>query len=148
MLLREIILLIHILAACLWVGGMLFMVFVLAPYARKLPNKNEAFLTIGKRFSLFGTFLALPILLITGIFNLNYDLGSFKDIFKFQTDLEKTGFIKFHLFFVILLIALAHDLYFGKRPEKYSTIARVIALLNLLLSIVMIFLGIRIRFGY
>ncbi len=31
---KELVLTIHILTATLWIGGMLFMVFVLSPYVR------------------------------------------------------------------------------------------------------------------
>jgi hypothetical protein len=67
LLMNVLILFIHITFACLWVGGMLFMVFVSSPYIRRIPFKDEAFQNIGKRFSNIGTLIGLPTLFITGL---------------------------------------------------------------------------------
>ncbi|MGC8852912.1 MAG: hypothetical protein ACP5P0_04840 [Hydrogenobacter sp.] len=75
---REVMLFLHVVLAMLWVGGMLFLVLVLAPFIRKLPIRDQAFQEVGRRFSFYGTLLALLGLLITGLFNVHYILGFFQ----------------------------------------------------------------------
>jgi len=68
---KELCLTLHILLATLWVGGMLFMVIVLIPYIRKLPDNIHIIKSVGIRYSVAGTFIGLPLLFITGLCNMN-----------------------------------------------------------------------------
>ena len=66
---------VHVLAAALWVGGMLFLALVVVPATRGLgllPDRREAlFLAIGRRFRLIG-WGCLAVLVVTGALNLWY----------------------------------------------------------------------------
>jgi putative copper export protein len=44
---KELAFFLHVLFACIWVGGMLALVFVVAPVLRGLKNREELFLTLG-----------------------------------------------------------------------------------------------------
>ncbi|WP_028951070.1 CopD family protein [Sulfurihydrogenibium subterraneum] len=147
---KEIILTIHILLATLWIGGMLFMVFVLSPYVRSLPNSVEAFQKVGKRFSLIGTFIGLPALLITGIGNM-HNLGiTFSDLLHRTSPYASTLHDKVHLFLLTFILALIHDLYLGPRShlnEKFRIATRIIGVINLIIGILIVFLAAKLRFG-
>jgi len=62
---KELILTIHIIIASFWIGGMLFMVLVLSPYIRKLPESVKAYQEVGRRYSRIGTVIGLPLLLLS-----------------------------------------------------------------------------------
>ncbi|MEJ5172571.1 MAG: CopD family protein [Hydrogenothermaceae bacterium] len=147
---REIVLTLHILAAMIWVGGMLFMVIVLSPYVRKLPNSVELFQKVGKRFSIVGTFMGLPILFITGVGNM-HSLGvSFSDLLHRTSQYASLLHDKIHLFMLTFLIAIFHDLYFGPRSDKndkYRKITRFLGVINLFIGLVIVYITSKLRFG-
>lgn len=147
---KELILTVHILAATLWIGGMLFMVFVLSPYVRSLPNATEAFQKVGKRFSLVGTFIGLPVLFITGLLNMQNIGVSFFDLINRTSTYASTLHDKLHLFILTLILALVHDLYLGPSShlnEKFRVLTRVVGLVNLIIGIFIVFLAAKLRFG-
>jgi putative copper export protein len=149
MVLRDIMLFLHIVLASLWVGGMLFLVLVLAPFVRKLPTKNQVFQEVGRRFSFYGTLIALLGLFITGLFNVHYTLG-FSNIFNFSNPYTLTLWHKIGLFILIVVISLLHDLYFGKKAlEKvfHRWMARLLGFVNLLLSLAVVYFAVLLRFG-
>ena len=148
-LMRELMLFLHVILAMLWVGGMLFLVLVLAPFIRKLPIRDQAFQEVGRRFSFYGTLLALLGLFITGLFNVHYILG-FSNIFNFSNPYTLTLWHKIALFVLIVIVSLVHDLYFGKRAVESSFhrgMARFLGLLNLILSLAVVYFAVRLRFG-
>lgn len=147
---REIILTIHIITAMLWVGGMLFMVVVLSPYVRKLPNSVELFQKVGKRFSITGTFIGLPILFITGIGNMHYLGISFSDFLYQSSSYVATLHNKIHLFILSVILAILHDIYLGPKSgssETYRKLTRLIGILNLTIGIFIVYLAAKLRFG-
>ncbi len=149
---KELILVIHILVASFWIGGMLFMAIVLSPYIRKLPIGTEAFQEVGKRYSFWGTVIGLPILFITGVLNAIY-IGGVDSIQTFITGSYpyiKTLKFKIMLFFITVLIAVTHDFYFGVRAHlsrRYKKITRILGITNLIIGIIIIYLAVKLRFG-
>ncbi|RMH09300.1 MAG: hypothetical protein D6699_00165 [Aquificota bacterium] len=146
---KEVVLFIHIVLACLWVGGMLFLVFVLAPYVRRLPFRDQAFQEVGRRFSLYGTLGALSLLFITGMLNFHHVVG-ISSLFEFQSAYVRTFWHKLVIFLFVVIVSLAHDLYFGKRSVGSSfhrSMARFLGFLNLFLSLLIIYLAVKLRFG-
>ncbi len=128
---------------------MLALVFVVAPVLRGLKNKEELFLALGKRLSFYGTFLSLGGLFVTGLINIYYLLG-FSQLFDFSNPYTKTLWHKFSAFLGVVGVSLAHDLYFGKRAyEKRFNLymARILGFLNLFLSLWVVFLAAKLRFG-
>ncbi|MGB9873412.1 MAG: hypothetical protein ACPLRS_00395 [Hydrogenobacter sp.] len=139
----------HIVLAMLWVGGMLFLVLVLAPFIRKLPIRDQAFQEVGRRFSFYGTLLALLGLLITGLFNVHYILG-FSNIFNFSNPYTLTLWHKIGLFVLIVIVSLVHDLYFGKKALEstfHRWMARFLGFVNLILSLAVVYFAVLLRFG-
>jgi len=102
----------------------------------------ELFLWSGwERFSLYGTMITLTLLFITGSVVAHLLHGGFT---------TRTLKEKLFLFFVIVVISLLHDLWAGKKAfysEKHRKIARWLGILNLVLSLVIVHLGVRIRLG-
>ncbi|RMH05163.1 MAG: hypothetical protein D6699_03670 [Aquificota bacterium] len=146
---KEVVLFIHIVLACLWVGGMLFLVFVFAPYIRRLPFRDQAFQEVGKRFSFYGTLLALSLLFITGMLNFHHVVG-ISNLFEFQSVYVKTFWQKLGFFILVVIVSLVHDLYFGKRSvgsDFHRFMARLLGFLNLFLSLFIIYLAVKLRFG-
>ncbi len=147
-----IVLTIHILVASFWIGGMLFMVLALSPYVRKLPEdlSVRSYQEVGKRYSLWGTVLGLPILFLTGLYNMHVMGVSFHDLFNFSNDYASTLHHKIHLFLLTVLLAAIHDFYIGPRShinKKFRISARIIGVLNLILGISIIFLAAKLRYG-
>ncbi len=137
---KELIVLIHVVAASFWVGGMLFLSLVIAPFLKDKPYREDFFGSAVQRFSFYGTFISLGLLLLTGIGITLYIQGGFR----------RTIFEKLFLFIVILIISLYHDLWAGPRAlrsEGYRKVARYLGIANLLLSLIMVYMGVRIRMG-
>ncbi|WP_448583738.1 hypothetical protein [Thermocrinis sp.] len=147
--LKELALFLHVLFACIWVGGMLALVLVAAPVLKSLKNREEIFLSLGKRLSFYGTFLSLVGLFITGLINIHYMIG-FSQLIDFSNPYVRTLLHKLLAFGVVVILSLSHDLYFGKRAyEKRLNlyIARLLGFLNLIFSLLIVFFAIKLRFG-
>ena len=149
---KEICLFVHIVFASLWLGGMLFMAIVLAPFVRNLPNSVEIFKKVGIRYSVVGTFIGLPILFITGICNIN-NLGySFFEVFKANHSNLYLFTLKhkIYLFFLTFILAVIHDIFLGLRSDKsdkYRKGARIIGIINLFIALIIVYLASELRFG-
>lgn len=138
---KELFLFLHVVLATFWVGGMLFLSLVVAPYLKDKPQiRNEAFQEVGKRFSLYGTFLSLFLLFITGLVNAYLLHGGFR----------RSIYEKLFLFFIVVIISLLHDLWSGKKAlysERHRNIAKWLGIINLVLSLALVYMGVRIRLG-
>ena len=144
------VLFIHITFACLWVGGMLFMVFVSSPYIRKTPFKDEAFQNIGKRFSNIGTLIGLPALFITGLLNMHFLSIPYSAIIHPVSIYQKTLQMKIHTFFLVVIVSMLHDFYFSPKARnsvRYAKISRALGILNLVLSLGIVFLASALRYN-
>ncbi len=149
---RLFILWVHVLAAVVWVGGMVFIGVVVAPYARKLPaeQRRELFEQLGRRFSTIG-WGCIAILLVTGVGNL---IGRGME---WSPAFARTLGAKLLLVGLMVLLAAFHDFILGPRsatlaadPTKASEAeaARVraswIGRINLVLALIVILLGLRL----
>ncbi|WP_457642273.1 CopD family protein [Persephonella sp.] len=148
----TIILAIHILVASFWIGGMLFMVLALSPYVRKLPEdlSVKSYQEVGKRYSLWGTVIGLPILFLTGLYNMNVMGVSYIELSNFSNSYAATLHHKIHLFLLTVILAVIHDFYIGPRSHinrKFRISARIIGVINLILGILIIFLAAKLRYG-
>lgn len=148
---------IHILSAMMWIGGILFMVFVIVPILRKLEVKSQAAVfvhKVGVQFRLVG-WIALVLLLITGILNLGFRGYHWADFF--DGNLFKGSFghdlaVKLACVTLIYIISAIHDFYIGpkatelwqQKPDdpqvkKLRKQAGLIGRLNLILGLVVVF---------
>ncbi len=147
---KELVMTVHILAASLWVGGMLFMVLVLSPYVKKLPDYVTHFQEVGKRYSIWGTVISLSILFLTGLYNMNIMGAPFPKVFSMDTSYAYTLSHKLYLFFTTVIVAVVHDYLLGLRAhksEKLRILSAVAGVINLLLGIAIIYLAVKLRFG-
>lgn len=143
---------VHLIVASFWIGGMLFMVLALSPYVRKLPEdiSVKAYQEVGKRYSFWGTIIGLPVLFITGVFNMKTMGVSLNDLLNFSNSYASTLHHKIHLFILTVVLAVLHDFYVGPRShinEKFKMAARIIGIINLLLGISIIYLAAKLRMG-
>ncbi|HIP43619.1 MAG TPA: DUF4149 domain-containing protein [Aquifex aeolicus] len=138
---KEFFLFLHVVLATFWVGGMIFLSLVVVPYLRKKTEvRDEAFQEVGKRFSLYGTFISLFLLLITGLVNTYLLHGGFR----------KSIYEKLFLFFIVVVISLAHDFWAGKKAlysEYHRKWAKWLGIANLIISLMLVYMGVRIRLG-
>lgn len=149
----------HILCASLWVGGMLFLVLVLLPAIKNHPERRLLLNNVGVKFRFVG-WIALVLLLLTGLYNMHYRGVSFGSLFN--SPYNKLFAIKLILFTIVLIISAFHDFYIGPRSiklmensdnkdkdaKKYVKTARIVGELNLLLALIAVALGVIIVRGW
>lgn len=157
----------HILGVAIWLGGLLFVSFVVLPILRHrqiAPLRSTILLTLGLRMRILG-WITLFVLFVTGITNLLTRGYTLQDVFSAIFWSSQFGSIlqwKLILFFITIGATALHDLYYGPKsaqlaallPENHpdririrrlsSWLGRFIALLGLALS----FLGILLSRGY
>lgn len=110
----------HILAAATWIGGMLFLAFVVIPVTRQPEYRGAAAGLIeqtGKRFRWIG-WICLGVLLLSGLFNLAYRGYHWADLWTGRLWRGPFGHalgIKLFLVALILLSSALHDFIIGPR---------------------------------
>ena len=110
---------IHILAATVWVGGMLFLVLVVVPWLRKGGRTNAAIFLreTGERFRNVG-WVCFLVVLVTGSFNLwvrGVRFSSFGNAEWLGSSFGKTVIAKLSVFALVLAISAVHDFVAGPR---------------------------------
>ncbi|WP_457554545.1 DUF4149 domain-containing protein [Candidatus Pyrohabitans sp.] len=141
---------VHLLAAMLWLGGMLFLIFVLVPALRGESGELRGRLvdTVGLRFRTVG-WICLLLLLLTGSANIllrGYSLTGTLLIAKLA------------LFGVILVLSFIHDFVIGPRAtramasgsedaEKLRRLSAIIGIINTLLALAVVALAIKLVRG-
>ncbi len=121
--LDTLVLWIHILAAISWVGGMIFVAFILGPYVRRAVPPAERILlmaAVGKRFSVLG-WSAIFTLVCTGIYNALRFLGSWNALF--DTTFGHLLLVKIALVGVMIGLSIAHDFFLGPRQRDLGRLA-------------------------
>lgn len=150
---------VHVLAAVVWVGGMLFLGLVAAPVLRKvepLSLRSQIFLTVGRRFRVVG-WICIVLLVATGITNLAIlQINPFRNIsFLLASPFGHALLAKLVLVLGVILLSALHDFVWGPRAfaggpgdaqsERYRRRAIAVARLNSLLVLVIVFLGVNLR---
>ncbi|MEB2285242.1 MAG: hypothetical protein B6D46_07450 [Polyangiaceae bacterium UTPRO1] len=113
---------IHILAATVWVGGMLFLVLVVVPWLRRGPNADAAvFLReTGERFRDVG-WACFLLLLVTGTFNLwirGVRPADFGRAEWLHSSFGETVLVKLAAFLLVLVVSAVHDFILGPRATR------------------------------
>lgn len=113
---------VHILAATVWIGGMLFLVLVVVPWLRKGGRTDAAvFLReTGERFRNVG-WVCFGLLLVTGTFNLwvrGVRLSDFVRTEWLESPFGKTVLVKLGAFLVVLAVSALHDFVVGPRATR------------------------------
>ena len=143
---HQIMLIIHLLAATIWVGGHLILLLRYAPKTIKSKSLNEINL-FRKNFEPIGI-PSLLLLLITGIIMAyDYDV-SVNKWFSFESSIEKIVSLKLILFFCTILFAFtAVKFLFPKLQNKHSYIVLIFIFLVTSIAVTMLILGSLIRIG-
>ncbi|MCS6925356.1 MAG: DUF4149 domain-containing protein [Candidatus Binatia bacterium] len=152
----------HILAAVVWVGGMVFLAAVLVPLSRTLVPREVATLLIqqtGVRFRWIG-WACLVLLLLSGVFNLTYR-GFDWTWSAWQSPFGQVLTVKLLLVAGILCLSVLHDFVIGPRATALGQTspasphalqlrrqASWLGRLNLLLSLVVLALGVVLVRGW
>jgi uncharacterized membrane protein len=146
----------HILAAAVWIGGMIFLVLVLVPATRRPEYRDIAAPLIrwtGERFRWVG-WVCLGLLVLSGTFNVAYRGFTWKDALSgrlWQGPFGQALGIKLLLVSAILALSALHDFSIGPRstalwqanpgaPEamRLRRRARAIGRINLLLALLVV----------
>ncbi len=151
---------IHIVAAMVWIGGMLFLALVVVPVVR-LPRfarlKMPLIHQLGLRFRMLG-WITLPLLVLTGITNLflrGYRWRHFLDASFWATPWGQKLAIKLILVALVLVISAVHDFYIGPRAtrmllenpddprgDSLRRMASLIGRMNVVLGLIIVFLAV------
>ncbi|MEO7088096.1 MAG: CopD family protein [Bacteroidia bacterium] len=146
---------VHVICAAFWIGGMLFLPLVVLPGIKKSPDRIAILYKTGITFRYYG-WIALITLLITGL--LNMYLRGLPFTWDFFEKSNYGNLVCYKILFFITIIAVSgiHDFFIGnkaleemqKNPNpKLKYVARWSGRINLLLALVMAFLGIILSRG-
>ena len=143
---HQFILIIHILAATLWVGGHLLLLLRYVPKAIKSKSLEELS-AFRKNFEPVGM-PSLFILIITGIL-MAYDYNiTFEKWFLFENSIEKIVSIKLILLFISLTLAFITLKFVLPSINKFSPfILYFIIFLVTTIAVTMLILGSLVRIG-
>lgn len=137
----------HVLAACVWVGGTVMLVFVAVPYARTLPggDRVKALRALGRGWRLWG-WGAMVVAVITGI-----RLAAADDAFNGAGgDFDTVLAVKIAVVCLLVSGAVLHDFVLGpllarqareRRPQTARRPLVVIGWVNLALTVTVPVLG-------
>lgn len=148
-------LLIHMLSASLWIGGMLFIMLILAPFLKTVNNPKEradAYQIVGKKFRFWG-WIAISLLLITGFLNLYFMGITFNILADPEFHRGQFGMtldIKLALIFIIIASSFLHDFVVGPKAKSLNTFgvfARWLGRANLFIAILIVFFAVKLRLG-
>lgn len=146
---------VHILFAAFWIGGMLFLPLVILPGIKQHPDRIAILYKTGLAFRLYG-YAALAVLFATGLLNMYLRGLPFTWEFFSQSSYGALVVYKLLIFIAILLTSGIHDLFFGKKAleemqksdnSRLKLLARWSGRINLLLALVMAFLGVVLSRG-
>jgi uncharacterized membrane protein len=118
----QFVVFLHILAAIVWVGGLVFFALVAVPVARRLPPVERAKLLadIGRRFRVVG-WACLGVLVVTGLYNA-YSRGVTREgIASGQFFREQFGQLltaKVVLVGLMLVVTALHDFVVGPASTR------------------------------
>lgn len=155
----------HVLAAAVWIGGMVFIALVLVPVTRQPEHRGVATSLIrwtGRRFRWIG-WLSLALLLLSGTFNLAQRGFGRADLVSgrlWEGTFGRVLGIKLFLVAMILFLSILHDFVIGPRatellqnhpgsPQalKLRRQASWMGRLNLILALIVVALGIMLVRG-
>lgn len=151
---------IHIVCACIWLGGMLFLILAFIPGIKNHPDKVDLIASVSLKFRTIGT-IALVLLLISGYIQLEYRGIQWDIDFFLNNTFGKIAGLKILVFIGNILISIFHDYFLGskaieawkKDPEHSETLrlrnlSRLMGRTSFLLAIIAVFLGVLISRGW
>ncbi|HBR18150.1 MAG: hypothetical protein A3G39_02585 [Deltaproteobacteria bacterium RIFCSPLOWO2_12_FULL_43_16] len=151
----QLSLFLHIVSAIFWIGGMLFLTLVVAPFLKTIQDvkeKSRIYQFVGKGFRFWG-WVAIGILAITGPLNLHLmgvPLKSLIDPVFHSTPYGKALAVKSALVILIVLTSLSHDFFFGPKARTspaYSAFAKWLGRSNLFIALAIVVFAVLLRLG-
>lgn len=127
MILYQLSVLLHILSAVIWVGGMFFLALVVVPVARTLAPAERAALfgAVGRRFRAVG-WGCIGLLIVTGVINVSYRGVTLDNLFTAElwgSPFGSTLAMKLAAVVVLLILSVVHDFVLG--PHSVRVLERV-----------------------
>ena len=120
----QLVVWIHVVAACSWVGGILFFALVLVPALRKVPgpSSHQLVMAVGRRFRVIG-WSSVAVLILTGIGNVLYRVPASQllTVEFWQSPWGRMLCLKLGLVLAMLCLAIAHDV-MGARATSSAQI--------------------------
>jgi len=113
----------HILAATVWIGSMIFLGLAVVPLLRRpefAPVRTKMLYQLGLRFRWIG-WAVLLLLMVTGIVNIGYRGYGWDDLWSGALWQGSWGRIlawKLGLVLLVVLISAVHDFYLGPRTMR------------------------------
>lgn len=143
---HQLLLILHLLAACVWVGGHIILLFRYVPTAYK-ENSIDAINVFRKKFEPLGI-PSLLLLIITGIL-MAYDYNvSFSTWFSFSSKIERVISLKLILITITVISAIVSTRFiFPNLKGKVTPVVLVFISLVTLIAVIMVVLGSTIRYG-
>jgi copper resistance protein D len=105
----------HVLAAVIWIGGMLFLSLVAVPVLRQVDSpllRDDLFRKMARRFRGL-VWICIAVLILTGIVNVAY----YGDTTPGSPYLKVLG-IKLWLVAILVTLGVTHDLFIGPRVAR------------------------------
>ncbi|PZN06282.1 CopD family protein [Thermaerobacter composti] len=154
----ELVVFVHVLAAMVWVGGILFLSLVVVPASRRYPADVRArlFADVGRRFRVVG-WTALAILAVTGAVQMaarGATLANVMDGSFFQTPWGRILGAKLLAVSLMMLLTAMHDFVAGPAaeraaraggdPERLRRRAGRLARVTAILALIVVFLAVQL----
>lgn len=139
----------------LWIGGMLFIVLILAPFLKTVNDpkaRANIYQIVGNGFRFWG-WIAILLLLATGALNLYFmgiSLNTLLDPEFHKGQFGRTLDIKLTLVFIIIASSFLHDFIIGPKAKSetvFGVFARWLGRANLLIAILIVFFAVKLRLG-
>ncbi len=113
----NVLRIVHVLAACVWVGGTVVLVFVGVPAIRKLEGEARAtaMRALGRRWRPLG-WSAMGVAILSGLWLTDYH-GGFNSA-ALSTDFDRTLMLKSALVVLLCAGAVVHDYVLGPRLQR------------------------------
>lgn len=154
--LLKVALFLHVIAAIFWVGGMLFLTLVVAPYLISIPDPKERakiYQVVGTKYRLFG-WVAIITLLVTGpvilytLYGVNLDVATSQSFYG--SGFGHALYLKLALVVIIVVSSLLHDFWLGPKAKSspaLSRYARIFGRGNLVIALLIVILAVIVRAG-
>lgn len=146
MTLHHIVLVFHLIAATIWVGGHLLLSICYLPTALKKKDP-QIILNFERKFEKLGM-SSLVVLILSGTW-MAYDFGvTFKTWFSFSGSFEKAVSIKLLLLFLTFIFAICAQLYFIPKLNQNNIKNMAFVILSVTtIGVAMLVLGSTLRYG-
>lgn len=146
MTLHHLVLIIHLLAATIWVGGHLLLAICYLPTALKKKDPH-IILNFEKKFETLGM-SSLALLIITGIW-MAYDFGvTIETWFHFSSGFEKVISIKLILLFCTFICAICAQFYVIPNLNQNNIKKMAVIIVSVTsIGVAMLILGSTLRYG-